>query len=195
MPEAITHCPYCRVAIRLGPSQTGLAYCPACGVHLRMALGEIEVSGEDAEDVARVAERMAGVLRDPTSAPVSKTGQKSAEGAMEAAKDVPRVDFGIVTALPLELEALLCHFDDHTKVTFAQSDTRTYYRGDLGTSRKGSYQVVATLLPRMGNVEAALATNDLIRLWHPRYVLMVVSFRQGCVDPGQSGREGRSGTA
>jgi nucleoside phosphorylase len=94
-------------------------------------------------------------------------------GEMRSLNDVPVLDFGIVTALPIELEACLQHFGSISKVTFEQSDSRTYYRGDLTTVRTGSYQIVATLLPRMGNVEAALATNDLIHLWRPRFVLMV----------------------
>ncbi len=84
-----------------------------------------------------------------------------------------RVDFGIVVALSGELHAILRQFDSCEQHAYQQSDTRTYYTASLPVAPSGSYQIVVSMLHSMGNVEAALATNDLIRLWSPRNMLVV----------------------
>jgi nucleoside phosphorylase len=151
----------------------GVQECPRCSGGGRIGDFQFEVHGTDASEVERVARALAeaGLTYSAKASTVQSPGPHGR--SVEIPKDVPRADFGIVTALPLELDAVLCHCANTSKVTFEQDDTRTYYRCDLDTALGGSYQVVVTVLPRMGNVEAALATNDLIRLWHPRYVLMV----------------------
>src|SRR5439155_21896246 len=82
-------------------------------------------------------------------------------------------DFGIVVALPIEREAVLKQLRSYSRVTYAQSDNRTYYRSVFETKAHNRYDIVTTLLPRMGNIDAALATNDMIWLWKPRYVLVI----------------------
>lgn len=56
-------------------------------------------------------------------------------------------------------------------------DVRVYYQADLPVSfpggQRGSYRVVVTSPSGMGQVEAATATSDAIRRWHPSYVLLV----------------------
>ena len=78
------------------------------------------------------------------------------------------VDFGIVVALPIERDAVVGRF---SLVKSAQ-DARTYYVGQIATGNDG-YTIAATMLPHMGNLEAALATSDLIRIWQPRRVLVI----------------------
>jgi nucleoside phosphorylase len=81
-------------------------------------------------------------------------------------------DVAIVTALPLELAAVLQYFPTLEKVTIGQ-ESRTYYQGivmaDDGTTR---YRIVATVLQGMGNVQAAAATAEIIHDWNPRYIIM-----------------------
>ncbi|KEY51266.1 hypothetical protein EN41_06105 [Agrobacterium tumefaciens] len=85
--------------------------------------------------------------------------------------DASAADFAIVTALPQELAAVLEYFPTLQKVIIGES--RTYYQGIVvahdGTTK---YRVVVALLQRMGNVQAAAETAELIRHWMPRYVVM-----------------------
>ena len=83
------------------------------------------------------------------------------------------VDFGIVVALPLELEALLRHLGGIEKCEIANEDNCTYYVGSLGSKNSRAYSVVVTLSSSVGNVGAALSTRDLIARWAPTYVLMI----------------------
>lgn len=87
--------------------------------------------------------------------------------------DQTKADVGIIAALQVELDAILSFMPDNTRVTFEQSDNRTYYRGEVKTSNGKKLQVVTTLLPSMGNVSSALAASDLIRLWGPSKVFVV----------------------
>lgn len=82
-------------------------------------------------------------------------------------------DFGVVIALPDELEAFLGKLDSFSRYTHSQSDNRTYYSGYIKTKSEKQYKVVTTLLPRMGNIDSALATKDLLSLWRPRHLLVV----------------------
>ena len=97
-----------------------------------------------------------------------------ATAAVQLARQVnPAVaDFAIVTALPRELAAVLAYFPTLEKVTVG-GGSRTYYHGIVvahdGTTK---YRVVVALLRGMGNVEAAVATSEILRDWHPRYLVM-----------------------
>ncbi len=92
---------------------------------------------------------------------------------MERKLDKERVDFGLIVALTGELKAILNQLPGYEQFTYEQSFSRTYYRGRVYVATGGSYDVVVSILRHMGNVESALATNDLIRLWSPRYVFVV----------------------
>jgi nucleoside phosphorylase len=140
----------------------------ACQALQLTPLPQSIVSDDNAEDVAKPTEGSPRNVPSLAAEPVKPHGRST-----DDAQPLPSVDFGIVTALPIELDACLSHINNVSKVTFEQGDSRTYYRGSVSLAQNASYQIVATLLPRMGNVEAALATNDLIHLWRPRYVLMV----------------------
>ena len=85
---------------------------------------------------------------------------------------VESVDFAIVVALRRELDALKRHFPELKQVSAGPDSSRSYYRGSVVTALGGAYRVVATLLPSIGNLEAAHATADLIRDWSPRFVVV-----------------------
>jgi nucleoside phosphorylase len=87
------------------------------------------------------------------------------------------VDFVIITALQEELRALLDKFPSPQRLAPADEDVRIYYQVDLPVTLAsmitGTYRIVFLSLLDMGRVQAANATNDAIRRWHPRYVLLV----------------------
>jgi len=83
------------------------------------------------------------------------------------------IDFGVVVALSVELDAVLKQLPNYEKVIYNQFDTRTYYRSKLTTNAGGSYEIVVTMLPRMGNIDSALAAADMIHVWHPEALLVV----------------------
>ncbi len=78
-------------------------------------------------------------------------------------------DFVIITALPEELEALLAKLPSYQQLPPADEDVHVYYQADL----LGAYRLVLMSLLGMGRVQAANATNDAMRRWDPRYVLLV----------------------
>jgi nucleoside phosphorylase len=87
--------------------------------------------------------------------------------------DGESVDFAIVVALKKELDALLHHIPELKKVQLFPDDTRSYYKANLQNGQGGRYKIIVTLLPSMGNLNAAHATSDLINRWNPRYILVV----------------------
>lgn len=78
------------------------------------------------------------------------------------------VDFGIIVALRIERDALLEKFKEHKKIQDVSLSYRTFY-----LCRCGEYTIILTLLLRMGNLEAQGATNEILRVWKPNYVLVV----------------------
>ena len=87
--------------------------------------------------------------------------------------DEGATDFGIITALKVERQAVVRRLDDRKKIQ-DDHDPATYYTGlvnILGSDDR--YEVVVVELEDMGNDEAAAATTRLIHRWHPQMVLMV----------------------
>lgn len=84
------------------------------------------------------------------------------------------IDFAIVTALTVEIKAIVNCFPELVPVSMSdrQGLSQTYYRGILSCENGTRYRIVAMLLRDMGNLEAAHATNDLIRDWSPRYLVV-----------------------
>jgi nucleoside phosphorylase len=83
------------------------------------------------------------------------------------------VDVAIVTALPVERDAVLQHLDRYERVD-QPGEPYPYYKGQIdipGTS--SSYEVVVTKLIDPGNLEAGIETAALIARWRPKYVFMV----------------------
>ena len=96
--------------------------------------------------------------------------------SIDKSPDQP-VDFVFVTALPEERNALMKKLDFY-QLPPDKSDTRTYFKADLPATFPGgvttcSYRVILMQLLGMGRVQAALATADAIRRWHPRYILLI----------------------
>jgi nucleoside phosphorylase len=84
-----------------------------------------------------------------------------------------QVDFAIITALPVEREAVVRRLTVQQKVQF-DDEPLTFYSGTVlipGEARP--YTVVVTQLLEMGISDAAIATTRVIHRWHPRNVLMV----------------------
>jgi nucleoside phosphorylase len=81
------------------------------------------------------------------------------------------VDVVIITGLPKEREAILKYLNTPEKMT--RQDEYSFYQATIPTKSGGSYQVVIVTLPKMGNLQAALATNQAIAAWKPTHVLLV----------------------
>jgi len=87
-------------------------------------------------------------------------------------EDIP-IDFAIVTALPLECDAVLRHLGPYEKIQDDQ-EPLTYYRGQIALPGAAAhYEVVVTTLLDMGNIDAAIATTRLMHRWRPASVVMV----------------------
>ncbi len=85
----------------------------------------------------------------------------------------PTIDFAIITALPVERDALLRRLEGR-KVVQDDFEPLTYYRGYISIPATGEYyEVVTVMLLGMGNDEAAVSTVKVIERWRPAYVLMV----------------------
>ncbi len=86
-------------------------------------------------------------------------------------------DVVIVTALEEEREAVLRYLPRHRRQAPTSGDIQVYYTANLSVqfsnNTPGKYRVVVLSLINMGRVQAATATNDAIRRWQPRYVLLV----------------------
>jgi hypothetical protein len=87
-------------------------------------------------------------------------------------RSISEIDFGIVTAKPLERDAVVRCLDKCEKVQNEHLDIRTYYLGDVAVA-SGLYKVVVVLTSDAGTVDAVATTGDLIRHWNPRYVIML----------------------
>jgi nucleoside phosphorylase len=85
--------------------------------------------------------------------------------------DAP-VDFLIVTALELELDAVIAQFDAPMEF-YPREELRPSYCATVPADGGGRYRVVAMSVFGMGNTDAALAAADMIKRWKPGTVLMV----------------------
>ncbi|WP_204103267.1 MULTISPECIES: hypothetical protein [Spirulina sp. CCY15215] len=83
------------------------------------------------------------------------------------------VDFGIVTALKIERDALLKRLDSYKEIK-DENEPLPFYLGQIAIPGSTEYYtIVVCLLLDMGNNEAAVATTRLIQRWQPAHVLMV----------------------
>src|SRR5882762_7937046 len=90
-----------------------------------------------------------------------------------SANEVPReVDFAIVTALPIEREAIVARLDGVTRIS-DPDDAYTFHLGTIPLGEKASYTAVVMQLLEMGNIEAAASATALLKRWKPKHVLMV----------------------
>jgi nucleoside phosphorylase len=85
----------------------------------------------------------------------------------------PQVDFAIITALPVEREAVVRRLTDSQKTQF-DDEPLTFYTGTVSIPGEARpYTVVVTQLLEMGIIDSAIAATRVINRWHPRNVLMV----------------------
>lgn len=83
------------------------------------------------------------------------------------------VDFGIVTALKIECDAVLKRLDGYELIR-DENEPLPFYFGHICISGSAErYTVVVCLLLDMGNNEAAISTTRLLQRWNPANVLML----------------------
>ena len=91
--------------------------------------------------------------------------------------NIPPVDFVIITPLEEERDAILSKLSDYQKLGPFNEDINFYFSVDLPVTfpdhSMGTYRIVVMPLLEMGRVRAAVSTNDAIRRWNPRYVILV----------------------
>lgn len=82
------------------------------------------------------------------------------------------IDFLLVTALELELDAVLLQLDGAVEY-YPRDMLRPSYCATVPADGGGRYRVVAMTVSGMGNTEAALAASAMIARWRPNAVVMV----------------------
>ena len=84
------------------------------------------------------------------------------------------VDFAIITALPVERDALLKQFDRYQKIQNEKVDFRTYYLGCISSTKNNrEYSIVLVMLPGMGNLESLSASHDILDIWKPKHIIVI----------------------
>ncbi len=88
-----------------------------------------------------------------------------------------KVDFVLITALEEEFDAVMAQLPNSVTLPPSNEDIRVYTAAHIPVTftdgRKSSYSAVLLQLLNMGRLEAANATNDAIRRWQPRYVILI----------------------
>ena len=87
-----------------------------------------------------------------------------------------RADFLLITALKEERDAVLKYLPSLKKQPPSDEDNRIYYAAEELLREDGGvtpYRVILMPIYGMGRVKAANATNDALRRWQPRYVVLV----------------------
>lgn len=79
-------------------------------------------------------------------------------------------DVVIVTALPLEREAVLRRLPNPQRFV---SKNRVYFKSRIESDKGVAYDVVLLSLTAMGNVSAAAATTQAIDVWNPEAIFLV----------------------
>ena len=92
--------------------------------------------------------------------------------AISHLKQATLTDFVIVTALPVEREAMCAAlgFGDERRIKVG---ARVVWRGQMPLPKGGAYNIVVAQAPDAANVDSALLTADLLRDWNPQAALMV----------------------
>lgn len=127
---------------------------------------EIAQAVLDLMDLMTPSEMAPRITQDEQENLISIGGRGKIERALKA-------DFGIVTALAVERDAVLKRMDNVRTYRFEQEDIQTYYKGLIRTDKGAVYEVVVIMTQDLGTVEAALATGRLIHKWEPKYIVMV----------------------
>jgi nucleoside phosphorylase len=135
-----------------------------------LALADQRVSQDVGKRDPDVADRLEGAFR--------AHGLKAIDHLEEAGlrtMTTANVDFGLITALPEERDAVLAQMPALKRLDKDGSDTHTYYEGTLPTRRSdGSvYRVVLVCCPSMGPQIAVQTADALLNRWKPRQVMLV----------------------
>jgi len=80
------------------------------------------------------------------------------------------IDFGIITALPLERDAVL-NFLHLERITDAENNV--FFKGKILHKPTNEYFNIVLIHGDIGNVESVLATNKLISKWNPKYLALI----------------------
>jgi nucleoside phosphorylase len=92
-------------------------------------------------------------------------------GTDQDADGVP-IDFAILTAIEVERKAV-CAALGLGKSHRVKKEGRIYWRGRLALGDGDAYEIVVAQPTDMGQVEAAVLANDVIRVWKPAAALLV----------------------
>ena len=79
------------------------------------------------------------------------------------------MDFGIITALDTELYAVKSILDTYEQKKVGAT---TYYLGEINSNNR-SFKIALAKTFKMGNVSAALTTQELIHNFDPNYIIMI----------------------
>jgi nucleoside phosphorylase len=129
--------------------------CPRCAARLRFGEFEVEVSGHDPDDVARVSERL--LLSSRTQGDVAERSNMTGTAAGIYAV--------VICAVEREYRAVQAYLPPRESIN---SKGSTAYRSQLDDKR----QVVVLLLQQMGNMQAAIETQRAIDVWNPQFLLL-----------------------
>lgn len=82
---------------------------------------------------------------------------------LEAKKMSNNIDLAVITALQIERDAVLSRLDNAER-----EPNGAYYTGKIG-----SYHVIVSLLPEMGNVESGITATQLLERFQPQNLIML----------------------
>lgn len=108
-------------------------------------------------------ERSSLKLRTKGEAMIIERDDRNSENQLEE-----EVEFGIVTALPKELSALIS-IGNWDRVIKSGDENRTYYLNQQNDKKK----IVACCAIGMGHLNSALLVRDLIASWRPKSIVLV----------------------
>lgn len=83
------------------------------------------------------------------------------------------IDFGIVTVIKHEKDAMIKRLEGVRRVRGVPPDIRDYYRGYLALADASVYEFVLVQCAQSGNSDAGQAAKDLIHRWNPRYLIIL----------------------
>jgi nucleoside phosphorylase len=100
-------------------------------------------------------------------------GPAAVRAASNRVLSVTEVDLGIITALPVELTAVLDTLKGRQAWNSEVRPPHEFHRGTFKRRGSRSLDVVAAKQCEMGMVSAAILATRMIDLWHPRFIFVV----------------------
>lgn len=135
-----------------------------------LSLAERQLGQDANARNSEVAERLINLYKKHGLTTMSHLKQAGSTGRDESAPVL--IDFAIVTAIEVERRAVCSAFglgDEHR----VKEGSRVYWRGQLRLPSGDAYEIVVAQAADMANIDAALATSDLLHRWTPGAALMV----------------------